>query len=67
MAGMGTKETNMTTKQEQFIVSLANKITGRSERFVSQHRDFLGLSSSKCSRLSVAEASAIIDDLQARL
>lgn len=59
----------MTTKQEQFIVSLLNRITGRSERFISQHRRFLsselGLNSGKSNgKLSKAEASALIDRLQ---
>ena len=55
----------MTHKQASFIVSLANKATGQRHGFISQHRDFLGLSSSKCQRLSTAEASAIIDELKA--
>lgn len=56
----------ITEKQEQYIVSLCNQLTGKRERFISQHRDFLGLSSSKCKRLSKAEASAIIDELKAK-
>jgi hypothetical protein len=59
--------TKMTAKQEQFIVSLCNQLTGERYRFVSQHRNFLDLSSSKCQRLSKTEASAIIDELKARV
>lgn len=59
---------DMTEKQEAYIVSLANQLTGQTwPRYISQHKDFLGLSSSACKRVSKAQASAIIDDLKARL
>lgn len=59
---------NATDKQLDFIVSLANKITGRHERFVSQHKDFLGdrfgLSTGQISRMKKSQASTIISELK---
>jgi hypothetical protein len=59
--------TAATEKQLDYIVSLANRVTGDRHRFISQHRNLLGLSTSKAARLSKTEASAIIDELAARL
>ncbi len=64
---MSSNVFDMTEKQESLIVRLANQLTGQTwPRYLSQHKDFLGLSSSACKRITVAQASAIIDDLKAR-
>lgn len=59
----------ITSAQEQFILSLANKIEGGGVRFISQsstikHMDGL-TSGEKKGRMSKATASWVIDELKA--
>lgn len=56
----------ITAKQESYLLSLANQVSGRSDRFLSQARDILGLSSFQLARITRAQASALIDELKAR-
>lgn len=56
--------TTATDKQIDYILALANEVTGRRERYLSGHRDTLCLSQRQCrGDLTKAEASAIIKDL----
>ena len=60
--------TPATEKQINYLLTLCNRLTGDTARFLSQHRQTLGLASSKCSRgLSKSEASAIIESLLAKV
>jgi hypothetical protein len=57
----------MTSAQENLILTLAGKITGRPVRFLSQCSELLPVSNSAIRRgLTKAEASTCIDNLQAR-
>jgi len=57
----------MTAKQEQFLLALCNQATGQAHRYLSQHRELLGISSSGMQRITKAEASALISQMQAKL
>lgn len=52
----------MTDKQESYLVSLINKATGKSYRFISQvSEDGIGKLSSKVKGISTVEASKLIE------
>lgn len=58
----------MTLAQSNYILKLANQLTGRRAGYLSQVRDVIGVGSMKLQRgLNKAEASAIIDDLKNQL
>lgn len=60
--------TTASAKQISYIISLANRASGDRAAHLSQVAGVIGLSTSKASRgLSMAEASAIIDELKARV
>lgn len=57
----------MTAKQEQFLLALCNQVSGQAHRYLSQHRDLLGVSSTGMARISKTEASALINKMKAKV
>lgn len=56
----------MTAKQESFLLALCNQATGQQHRYLSQHRDLLGISSTGMQRITKAEASALINKMKVK-
>ena len=59
--------TSASDKQIAYIISLANEVTGRSDRFLGQITDVLPISRSAVRNLNASDASVCITDLKRQI